>query len=85
MIQIISIGERGLAITFDKWDLIELKNGKTMHGELVGPNGKTKIMFMRDQTFLELQKKFDKKVAQVKAVADSQATVAKLGEELGGV
>lgn len=63
MIQIISIGERGLVVSFSKHDILAIKDGGTLHGELVGPNGKTKIMFMRDNTFNELKRKFDKSVA----------------------
>lgn len=90
MIQMISIGERGLVVSFSKHDLLSIKEGGTLHGELVNADGKTKIMFMRDSTFKDMQKKFDKSLAedvakkaatrQVEgAVGESQA----LGQDIG--
>lgn len=67
MVQIISIGQRGLAITFSKEDLRAIKDGRTLTGELVNSNGKTSVMFMRDRTFQDMQKKFSSKVNEAKA------------------
>lgn len=86
VIQIISIGERGLAVTFSKDDLISIKNGGTLHGELVNGEGKTKIMFMRDQTFKDIQRKFEKavKVAEAEAAAKKQVEGAVAGSQALG-
>lgn len=82
MINIIPIGERGLAVTFSKDDLLKLKEGKTLNGELVGPNGKTKLLFMRDRTFLDMQDKFAKAVDE-EAAKRSAEQVASEAESIG--
>lgn len=90
MIQMISIGERGLVVSFSKHDLQSIKDGGTLHGELVGEGGKTKIMFMRDKTFKDMQRKFDKSLAEAtaKKAAERQVEGAvgesqSLGQDIG--
>ena len=86
MIQIISIGERGLVVTFSKDDLLNIKSGGVAHGDLVGEGGKTKIMFMRDTKFKDMQQKFSKKVTEEAVREAYQGAVAKaesLGESIG--
>lgn len=86
MIQIIPIGERGLAVTFGKEDLLKMKDGHTLNGELVGPNGKTKLLFMRDRTFKEMQSRFANKVQEEvskKQVEGAVAGAEALGQDIG--
>lgn len=49
-----------MVITFNKHAIREIKNGKTVSMELLNGHSKLKFSFMRDNTFIENQRKIKK-------------------------